>query len=83
MFFFSATSSADSSSSLGEGSQDATGPNSPSSSEKKQTHGLEEDAAAHFLASQSRPALPEVEVKTGEEDEKNVLQVCCFMNHTF
>nr|XP_002126767.1 ran-binding protein 3 [Ciona intestinalis] len=39
--------------------------------------GLEEDAAAHFAASQHRTVIPEVEVVTGEEGEKNVLQMQC------
>nr|CAB3265427.1 ran-binding protein 3 [Phallusia mammillata] len=39
--------------------------------------GLEESAAAHFAASQNRTIMPEVEVVTGEEDEKNVLQMQC------
>ena len=37
--------------------------------------GLEENAAAHYAATQNRTVTPEVEVFTGEEDEKNVLQV--------
>ena len=46
-----------------------------SNSEKKRPGGLEEDAAACFLASQAKPVMPEVHVVTGEENEKNVLQV--------
>ncbi|XP_039273239.2 ran-binding protein 3-like [Styela clava] len=38
---------------------------------------LEEDAAALFAASNTKPVMPEVEIKTGEEDEKNVLQILC------
>lgn len=38
---------------------------------------LEEDAAALFAASNKKPVMPEVELKTGEEDEKNVLQTQC------
>jgi len=44
-------------------------------SEKNHPGGLEHSAAVHFAASQTRPIIPEVEVVTGEEDEKNVLQV--------
>lgn len=38
---------------------------------------LEESAAAHFAAAESRDIIPEVQVVTGEEDEKNVLMIQC------
>lgn len=38
---------------------------------------LEENAAEHFAASQAKVIAPAVDVITGEEDEKSVLQVQC------
>lgn len=38
---------------------------------------LKENAAEHFAASQSKTIAPAVEAHTGEEDEKNVLQIQC------
>ncbi|XP_076814612.1 ran-binding protein 3-like isoform X1 [Clavelina lepadiformis] len=79
--FMLSTSSTQASSSL-----DSTGDPHPSeqeqsptssNSEKKRPGGLEEDAAACFLASQAKPVMPEVHVVTGEENEKNVLQIQC------
>lgn len=54
-----------------------------SSNEKKEENEekirkkLKENAAEHFAASQSKPIAPAVEAYTGEEDEKNVLQIQC------
>lgn len=38
---------------------------------------LEENAAEHFAATQTKTIAPAVDVITGEEDEKNVLQIQC------